>query len=220
MDKEKEQAEPVKIVLNEQSMMVLKTVSKDRPHMDGVYLDSDGSMVSTDGHRLSRVTRPENAPIYLDPQPLENGEGVYLPRDVVDQWAKELKEQRKSNNPETQHITYKGKDAGTDKILFSRRDPLGKRDSLVTPKEDKFPPYQEVIPKPQETDQMFSVNIDYLLDMARQAKEFMRGSPTEKHKVHRITFHICQGELEPVRVECRHKETGQVLTHVLMPLRP
>jgi hypothetical protein len=209
------------IVLNEQSMAVLRTASKDenRPHLSGIFLDPDGSMVSTDGHRLSHITRPENAPIDLEAKPLESGKGVLLPRGNVEGMAKDLKGQRKSNIPLTQYITYEGTGR------FERRDTMGVRQYQVHPLEDhqgkpaKFPPYKEVIPKSDPEDRVFSVNIDYLLDMARQAKEFMRGSPKPEYGCQAITFHIRKGELEPVRTECRHKETGQVLTHIIMPLR-
>lgn len=220
MDKEEKQTELVKIVLNEQSMVVLRTMSKDedRPYMMGVYLDVDGSMVSTDGHRLSKVTRPENASIDLKSKPLENGKGILLSRNVVEGMAKDLKGQRKSISPLTQHITYQEENSDHSR-KFNRRDTMGDREYKVLLLDEKFPPYEDVIPKSQPEDQTFSINIDYLLDMARQAKEFMRGSEKGLNGCQVITFHIGEGKLEPIKAECRHKETGQVLTHILMPLR-
>ncbi|GAB4558078.1 MAG: DNA polymerase III subunit beta [Haliangiales bacterium] len=102
-----------------------------RFHLNGVFFESDGAsarMVSTDGHRLSKVERK------LDGGPTLSA-GIIIPKKGVVEVKKLLESGGKAG------IAVKSP------YLFARADGMLLAVKLI---ESQFPPYQQVIPKGHE----------------------------------------------------------------------
>ncbi len=133
--------------------MISKTifsVSQDetRQHLAGVLFESDGQnarMVSTDGHRLSKVARPmPGGPVLAS--------GVIIPRKGVAEIRRALE----------------GREAPCEIGIHQGHFVLKVEDIAVTVKlgDGQFPPYDQVIPK--ENDKTLVVPRDLLLEALRR----------------------------------------------------
>lgn len=133
--------------------MIAKTqisVSQDetRPHLASVLFESDGeksTMVSTDGHRLSKVT-------CAMPDGLKVASGVLLPRKGIAEIRRALEGAEGSSEI--------GVDQGAFVLKFA--------DVVLTVKlgEGMFPPYEQVIPK--DNDKKVVVPREELLEALRR----------------------------------------------------
>jgi len=137
-------------VLREMIGKTLISVSQDetRPHLASVLLESDGekaTMVSTDGHRLSKIS-------CLMPEGPKLGAGVLLPRKGIAEIRRALE-----GNEGPIEI---GVDQGAFVLKFA--------DVVLTVKlsEGAFPPYDQVIPK--DNDKKVIVGREDLLDVLRR----------------------------------------------------
>jgi DNA polymerase-3 subunit beta len=118
-------------VLGEMIGKTILSVSQDetRPHLASVLFESDGevgTMVSTDGHRLSKISRPMAGGPKVSP-------GVLLPRKGIAEIRRALE-------------GYQGEsDVGIDQGYFV----LKCDDMVMSVKlgDGQFPPYDQVIPK-------------------------------------------------------------------------
>jgi DNA polymerase-3 subunit beta len=126
------------------------SVSQDetRPHLASVLFESDGekaTMVSTDGHRLSKITKPMVGGPKLPA-------GVLLPRKGL----AEIRRALEGNQGECEIAVEQG--------FFV----LKSADMVLTVKlgEGQFPPYDQVIPK--ENDKKVVVGRDDFLDALRR----------------------------------------------------
>jgi DNA polymerase-3 subunit beta len=126
------------------------SVSTDetRQHLAGVLFESDGKtarMVSTDGHRLSKVGRELPGGPALD-------KGVLIPRKGVAEIRRVLEGREKP----TEIGFHQGH-------IFLRADEIA---LTVKLNEGQFPPYEQVIPK--ENDKVIVVNRAELLEAFRR----------------------------------------------------
>lgn len=132
--------------------MIAKTffsISTDetRYHLNGVLFESDGQlarMVSTDGHRLSKVERPLPGPAL--PQ------GIIVPRKGL----MEVRRALESADGQVELGVHHGH-------LFTRVGPVALSVKLI---EAQFPPYDQVIPK--ENDKLAVVPRLRLLEALRR----------------------------------------------------
>lgn len=109
-----------------------------RFHLNGVLFESDGTtarMVSTDGHRLSKVERKlEGAPSLTA--------GIIIPKKGVTELKKVLENDGKASLAvKTPYVFVRSEAARTDK---SPPDSMILAVKLI---ESQFPPYEQVIPK-------------------------------------------------------------------------
>jgi DNA polymerase-3 subunit beta len=128
------------------------SADETRQHLAGVLFESDGKiarMVSTDGHRLSKVGRELPGGPVLE-------KGVLIPRKGVGEIRRVL-EGREGNC-----------EIGVHQGHFVLRVTQGQDDIALTVKlnEGQFPPYDQVIPKDNE--RVFTVGRDDLLDAFRR----------------------------------------------------
>jgi DNA polymerase III subunit beta len=122
------------LLLGEMITKTILSVSQDetRPHLASVLFESDGqkaTMVSTDGHRLSKISRAmPNGPSLAT--------GVLLPRKGISEIKRALE-----GNEGTSEV-------GIDQGFFV----LKSADMVLSVKlgEGQFPPYDQVIPKDNE----------------------------------------------------------------------
>jgi DNA polymerase III subunit beta len=137
-------------VLREMISKTIFSVSQDetRQHLAGVLFECDGQtarMVSTDGHRLSKVGRPMPGGPAL-PQ------GVIIPRKGVAEIRRALE----------------GREAPCEIGIYQGHFVLKVEDIALTVKlgDGQFPPYDQVIPK--ENDRVIMVGRDLLLEAMRR----------------------------------------------------
>jgi DNA polymerase-3 subunit beta len=138
------------VLLREMIGKTLVSVSQDdtRPHLASIFFESDGekaTMVSTDGHRLSKISCP-----MADGPKLASG--VLLPRKGVSEIRRVLEGDE-------------GKcEIGVDQGLFVVR----LSDLTLSTKlgEGSFPPYDQVIPK--DNDKKLVVDREEFLEALRQ----------------------------------------------------
>lgn len=127
----------------------------------------------------------------------------------IDDLAKEL-------NGSEFPAAYQGtREKEIDFVTISKRGV--KRTSALHKSEEKFPPFEEVIPRDYTGDDFSHTCIDvsYLVLLASVAKEFLKGGGMKG-----VCIHVPKDDpLDPVVLECKYKETGQTLTQVIMPLR-
>ena len=208
------------VTLNEKNLLVAKASSKGgiRGHLERVHIEPDGSTIGTDGRRLAKVSAETDPYIPDGFTHQDSDEGFSIPREVAEEMARDLKNQRKSLMPGTDKILYTGKNEG--KREFVRPDTLGERVYRITEIEDKFPPHHEVIDIDQDYCEI-SVNANLLKDLAQMALDFLRGEFSEKDKKFpSITLHVpITDSLKQIKAVCHSKETGQTLEYILMPLR-
>jgi DNA polymerase III subunit beta len=126
------------------------SVSQDetRQHLAGVLFESDGQqarMVSTDGHRLSKVGRPMPGGPALPA-------GVIIPRKGVSEIRRALE----------------GRSTPCEIGVYQGHFVLKVEDIALTVKlgDGQFPPYEQVIPK--ENDRVLQVSRDGLLEALRR----------------------------------------------------
>ncbi|HLU65803.1 MAG TPA: DNA polymerase III subunit beta [Kofleriaceae bacterium] len=121
-----------------------------RFHLNGVFLESDGTtarMVSTDGHRLSRVDRPlEGAPTLTA--------GVILPKKGVVEVKRAL-----------DSVAGNCEIAVKTPYFFLRADEVTLAVKLI---DSQFPPYEAVIPK--GNDKILEVGRAVLADALKRAQ--------------------------------------------------
>jgi DNA polymerase III subunit beta len=137
-------------VIGEMIGKTIISVSQDetRPHLASVLFESDGdkaTMVSTDGHRLSKITKPMAGGPKL-------ATGVLLPRKGL----AEIRRALEGNQGEAEIAVEQG--------FFV----LKAADMVLTVKlgEGQFPPYDQVIPK--ENDKKVVVSREEFLDALRR----------------------------------------------------
>jgi len=159
------------LVLGEMIAKTLVSVSQDetRPHLASVLLESDGekaTMVSTDGHRLSKVScsMPDGPKL---------PSGVLVPRKGISEIRRALE-----GNKEASEI---GIDKGSFVLKFA--------DVVLSVKlgEGQFPPYDQVIPK--DNDKKLVVGRDEFLEALR------RVSIIASDKTWGIRFSLEKGKL-------------------------
>jgi DNA polymerase-3 subunit beta len=128
----------------------LFSVSQDetRQHLAGVLFESDGQvarMVSTDGHRLSKVGRPMPGGPVLPA-------GVIIPRKGISEIRRALE----------------GRETPCDIGIYQGHFVLKVEDIALTVKlsDGQFPPYEQVIPKDNE--RVIAVSRDQLLEAMRR----------------------------------------------------
>ncbi len=138
------------VVLSEMIGKTIQSVSQDetRPHLASVLLESDGvaaTMVSTDGHRLSKITKAM-------PGGPKLGSSVLLPRKGIAEIRRVLE-----GIDSTSEI-------GVDQGYFV----LKCQDMVMSVKlgEGQFPPYDQVIPK--DNDKKVTVVRDEFLEALRR----------------------------------------------------
>jgi DNA polymerase-3 subunit beta len=137
-------------VLREMISKTIFSVSQDetRQHLAGVLFESDGQnarMVSTDGHRLSKVGRAmAGGPVLAS--------GVIIPRKGVAEIRRALE----------------GREAPCDVGVHQGQFVLKVDDIALSVKlgDGQFPPYDQVIPK--ENDRVILVGRDVLLEAMRR----------------------------------------------------
>jgi DNA polymerase-3 subunit beta len=137
-------------VLREMISKTIFSVSQDetRQHLAGVLFESDGQnarMVSTDGHRLSKVGRPmAGGPVLAS--------GVIIPRKGVAEIRRALE----------------GREAPCEIGIHQGHFVLKVEDIALSVKlgDGQFPPYDQVIPK--ENDRVILVGRDALLEALRR----------------------------------------------------
>jgi DNA polymerase III subunit beta len=137
-------------VLRDMISKTIFSVSQDetRQHLAGVLFESDGQnarMVSTDGHRLSKVGRPmPGGPVLPS--------GVIIPRKGVAEIRRALE----------------GREAPCDIGIYQGHFVLKVEDIALSVKlgDGQFPPYDQVIPK--ENDRVIVVGRDILLEALRR----------------------------------------------------
>jgi DNA polymerase-3 subunit beta len=158
-------------VLREMIDKTLLSVSQDetRPHLASVLFESDGekaTMVSTDGHRLSKITCPM-------PEGPKLGSGVLLPRRGIAEIRRALE-----GNDGPCEI---GVEQGSFVIKLA--------DVVLSVKlgEGVFPPYDQVIPK--DNDKKLVADREELLEALR------RVSIIASEKTWGIRFSIEKGKL-------------------------
>jgi DNA polymerase III subunit beta len=137
-------------VLRDMIAKTLFSVSMDetRQHLAGVLFESDGAtarMVSTDGHRLSKVARPL-------PGGPKLASGVLIPRKGVIELRRAI-ETREAPSAIGVH----------DGNFVLKADDVGLSVKLI---DGQFPPYEQVIPK--DNDRAFVVSRLALLDALRR----------------------------------------------------
>jgi DNA polymerase-3 subunit beta len=135
--------------LREMIDKTLFSVSHDetRFHLNGVLFECDGArarMVSTDGHRLSKVERSLSGP--------NLAQGVIIPKKGLG----EIKRTIEGGGPCELAIV--------GNILFVRAGDLSLAVKLI---ESQFPPYQQVIPK--ENDKVVSLDRTAFLEALKRA---------------------------------------------------
>ena len=158
-------------VLSEMIAKTLVSVSQDetRPHLASVLFESDGekaTMVSTDGHRLSKVScsMPDGPKL---------GAGVLLPRKGISEIRRALEGSEGQSEI--------GIDKGSFVLKFA--------DVVLSIKlgEGQFPPYDQVIPK--DNDKKVIVGRDEFLEALR------RVSIIASDKTWGIRFSLEKGKL-------------------------
>jgi DNA polymerase-3 subunit beta len=137
-------------VLRDMIAKTLFSVSMDetRQHLAGVFFESDGTtarMVSTDGHRLSKVARPL-------PGGPKLASGVLIPRKGMTEVRRAI-ETREAASAIGVH----------DGNFVLKADDVGLSVKLI---DGQFPPYEQVIPK--DNDRAFVVSRLALLDALRR----------------------------------------------------
>ena len=138
-------------VLRQMIDRTLFSVSNDetRFHLNGVLFESDGSrarMVSTDGHRLSKVEREvESLPTLA--------QGIIIPKKGMQEVKRVIDSAREISL------------AVKSPYIFVRGDAMVLAVKLI---ESQFPPYQQVIPK-QHTKEVV-IDRQLLLDALRRAQ--------------------------------------------------
>lgn len=137
-------------VLREMLGKTAFSVSTDetRQHLAGVLFECDGTiarMVSTDGHRLSKVGRVLTGGPVLD-------KGVLIPRKGVGELRRVLE----------------GRDTPSEIAVYQNHFVLRADGIALTVKlnEGQFPPYEQVIPR--DNDKVLTVPRDELLDAFRR----------------------------------------------------
>jgi DNA polymerase-3 subunit beta len=133
--------------------MIAKTIfsvslDETRQHLAGVLFESDGStarMVSTDGHRLSKISRPLPGGPKLPT-------GVLIPRKGVVELRRAI-ETREAPSAIGIH----------DGNFVLKADDVGLSVKLI---DGQFPPYDQVIPK--ENERVFTVSRTAFLDGLRR----------------------------------------------------
>lgn len=141
-----------------------------RPHLNAAFVEADGKtlrMVSTDGHRLSRAEAPVGNELKF------NG-GVLIPRRGV----QEIRRLVEGDDGKIEMALGEGH-------LFLRNDYVL---MAVKLSEEKFPPYEEVIPK----------DLDKKIVLLRTAfmEALRRVSLLSTEKTHGIRFRFSEGKLE------------------------
>jgi DNA polymerase-3 subunit beta len=137
-------------VLRDMIAKTIFSVSMDetRQHLAGVLFESDGAiarMVSTDGHRLSKVSRPL-------PGGPKLASGVLIPRKGMTELRRAI-ETREAPSAIGVH----------DGNFVLKADDVGLSVKLI---DGQFPPYDQVIPK--DNDRAFVVSRLALLDALRR----------------------------------------------------
>lgn len=137
-------------VLRDMIAKTIFSVSTDetRQHLAGVLFESDGAvarMVSTDGHRLSKVSRPM-------PGGPKLAQGVLIPRKGVIELRRAI-ETREAPSAIGIH----------DGNFVLKADDVGLSVKLI---DGQFPPYEQVIPK--DNDRAFVISRAALLDALRR----------------------------------------------------
>jgi DNA polymerase-3 subunit beta len=136
-------------VLREMIDKTLFSVSHDetRFHLNGVLFECDGAkarMVSTDGHRLSKVERSFTGPVLTT--------GIIIPKKGLTEIKRTLEG------------TSQCELAVVGNILFVKAGDLSLAVKLI---ESQFPPYQQVIPK--ENDRVVSLDRTAFLEALKRA---------------------------------------------------
>jgi DNA polymerase III subunit beta len=138
------------VILSEMIGKTLFSISQDdtRPHLASVLFESDGEMarmVSTDGHRLSKVGRAM-------PKGPKLETGVLIPRKGVSEIRRAIE----------------GREAPCEIGVYQGYFVLRADDVTLTVKlgEGQFPPYDQVIPK--ENDKLVILERELLLDALRR----------------------------------------------------
>jgi DNA polymerase III subunit beta len=148
-----QEAETFKVESSVLRDMIAKTIfsvstDETRQHLAGVLFECDGvtaRMVSTDGHRLSKVSRPL-------PGGPKLSQGVLIPRKGVIELRRAI-ETREAPSAIGVH----------DGNFVLKADDVGLSVKLI---DGQFPPYEQVIPK--DNDRAFVVSRAALLDGLRR----------------------------------------------------
>src|SRR4029079_15716848 len=157
--------------LREMIDKTLFSVSSDetRFHLNGVYFESDGKkarMVSTDGHRLSRVDRPMTGGPNLTA-------GIILPKKGVVEVKRAL--DAVGGNCEV---------AVKTPYFFLRAGEVTLAVQLI---DAQFPPYEAVIPK--SNDKILEVNRSLLVDA-------LKGAQLMSSETRGVRFSLAEGVLK------------------------
>jgi DNA polymerase III sliding clamp (beta) subunit (PCNA family) len=214
------------MIINYKNLLVAKVAYKDkpnlRPYLQGVLLEKDGSTVATDGHRLAMVTAAKKSDDDKDterfPESVDNEEAVIVPSHVANELAKTLKSQKVGEKDSPTYRRAALVACSEESVEFQTKAKSGLSSRLgAEPVDGNYPPWESVIPKVSpETHAMICVDAKYLLELARMALDF--GNKRVKLAV--PTSHESDGyTLEVMVATCESKETGQTLTHVLMPCK-
>lgn len=208
-------------ILNEKNLLVTAFAhpNDERPHLNGVAVEPDGTTVAVNGHVLACITpqKEVEADTLETSMPVEPADKTELLRlDDARDMAAELKRQRKAEYP-TQRVLARLK-SENGSTLYERSDPSSRRQFHITPREDKFPPYNDIIPN-FEGDDYATVGVDakYLRLLADTVNQFRddRGRAPKG-----VTLHIpTKDPLSPIVATAKNENTEQELTVIIMPLR-
>lgn len=191
--------------LNKQSLVAARFAypSGERPTLNRVLVESDGTTVGIDGHALCVVTPPGGE--------CDNvaADDVYLSVGA----AKEMADDLRSKGPE--HAYEWTGDA------FEMRHKNGRR--IVEPPDEvqdeaagKYPKWRTVVPDDSEDDYEIALDIAKIEQALKALKSFHRGSDVSPRAVN---LRIKHDQLDPVKLTAKNPETDQAITIVLMPLR-
>jgi hypothetical protein len=212
----------VEMKLNAKNLLVTKFACKgsDRPHLNRVLVEPDGTTVAVNGHAMAIVS-PCCGVAVLEVGETKPAEAVHLPYKAAVAMAKELKAAER-NEDVIEHNAYYVGTNDNGRHRFTRPDSeVGDR-TITVPQckaDTKFPPWSEVTPNLSDDGvaEMYtrvSANAMYLIAAANALKEFT------DHSANACTIHVSKDDAHaPIVLESKNSETGQTMTVVVMPLR-
>jgi hypothetical protein len=184
--------------LNAKSLIAARFVYPmvDRPALNRLMVEPDGTTVGIDGHAMCIVTPPvEDTPTSGPAVP------VYVAHAAAKEMAADLKSLKDAD------YTWKHGE-------FIREHEHGTR--TITPAKDDpgpFPGWKDVVPDDRDNDNAATVDMALLGRAIVALKEFTNGDNRG------ATIRISNDELGPIKITAKSAETGQAMTVVVMPLR-